>query len=276
MNSANDLWKRHAQHWSFIGPPLRPSPQDIGFTSAAVEEWLRNTRRNDPTALVLGVTSELCSLPMGRSSRVIAVDQSPDMIRALWPAGMDARREVIRADWRRLPLQEATVDLVLADGSLSALPFPSGYLELWAELRRVLRSGGQCVVRCFTQTAKRETVEAVFEDLSRGLIGNFHALKLRLAMALQPDAEAGVVVGRVWETLHAAWPEFGLLAKRFGWPEAEVRTIEAYREVGMRNTFPTLAQYLHLLQAAGFSAVKVLTPTYELGERCPTLALERP
>jgi SAM-dependent methyltransferase len=212
---------------------------------------------------------------MNGSSRMIAVDKSADMIRALWPGNMGGCGEVICADWREIPLAEATVDLVLADGSFSALPFPSGYFDLCAELRRVLRSHGQCVIRCFAQIEKRETVEDVFADLSKGLIGNFHIFKWRLLMALQPDAETGVTVGSAWDTLHAAWPELDLLAKRFGWPEAEVRTVEAYRHVETRYTFPRLAEYLRFFPAAGFSVVKVATPTYELGERCPTVVLER-
>jgi SAM-dependent methyltransferase len=276
MNSpALEHWKRRAHQWSLVRPPLRPSEEDIIITRTEVEEWLRNTRRTDPTVLVLGVTHELCSLPVHGGGRLIAVDKSADMIRALWPPNMGARREVICADWRGIPLENATIDLVLADGSFSTLPFPSGYFEVCAELRRLLRPRGQCVIRCFAQSEKRETVEEVFGDLSRGLIGNFHVFKWRLAMALQPDAEAGVAVGWIWSALRATWPELDLLAKRFGWPEAEVRGIESYRDGETRYTFPLLAQYLRLFPAAGFSVVRVATPSYELGQCCPTLVLER-
>jgi SAM-dependent methyltransferase len=277
MNSPSlDHWKRHAQQWSLVRAPLRPSSEDIIFTRAAVAEWLRNTPRMDPTVLVLGVTQELCSLRVHGEGRMIAVDNSADMIRALWPPDAGPRAEVICANWHGIPLEKATIDLVLADGSFSALPFPTGYFDLCAELRRLLRPRGQCVIRCFAQSEKRETVEDVFADLSGGLIGNFHVLKWRLAMALQLEAEAGVAVGSVWSALHATWPRLDLLARRFGWPEVEVQTIEAYRHGETRYTFPRLAQYLRLFPEAGFSVVKVATPTYELGERCPTLVLERP
>ena len=93
-------------------------------------------------------------------------------------------------------------------------------------------------------------------------------------MALQSDAEEGVALGSVWEVLHAAWPKLEALADFFGWPEAEVRTIEAYHDVETRYTFPTLAQHCELFSSAGFAVTRIATPEYELGERCPTVVLQ--
>src|ERR1700678_724849 len=104
MNSpAFDHWKRHAQQWSLVQPPLRPSAEDLVFSRAAVAEWLRNTQRTDPTVLVLGVTQELCSLWVHGEGRMIAVDNSADMIRALWPLDAGPRAEVICANWHGIP-----------------------------------------------------------------------------------------------------------------------------------------------------------------------------
>jgi hypothetical protein len=224
--------------------------------------------------LVLGVTPELCGLPMHVSSRVTAMDKSTDMIGAIWPGRVRARDEVVCADWRWMPLAGSSIDLVLADCPFSSLPYPLGYSALCAELDRVLRRPGRCVVRCYAQTEKRETIDDVFTDLDMGRIGNFHVLKWRLAMALQLHADVGVSVGSVWSALHSAWKDLDLLAERFAWPIEQVRTIESYRNMETRYTFPTFAQYRRIFSAVGLSVIEVSTPSYELGERCPTLVLE--
>lgn len=268
-------WKDHARQWSHVGQPLRPGPEDVAFTHAAIREWLRTSGRTDPTLLVLGVTPELCGLPLNGNSRVVAVDSSTEMISALWRESARPNASVICADWRSIPLADGSINLVLADGSFSALSYPSGYVGLGSELRRLLRPGGRCIIRCFAQLEKPEVIGDVFTDLTRGRIGNFHILKWRLVMALQPNLEAGVSVGSVWQALDDEWKDRDLLAQQFGWPTAEVRTIENYRNVETRYTFPTLAQYREFFSSIGFAIINLTTPSYELGERCPTLVLER-
>lgn len=53
-----------------------------------------------------------------------------------------------------------------------------------------------------------------------------------------------------------------------------VRTIEAYRGVKARYSFPALGQLRDLFVDADFSVADVLRPGYELGDRCPSLVLE--
>jgi SAM-dependent methyltransferase len=269
-----DHWKHHARQWSLVRGPLRPRKEDIGRARFAIERWSEEAvQKTPPVVLVLGATPELCRLGVELGSRVIAVDNSADMLRTLWPVEARDTDSTICADWREIPLPAKSVDVVLADGSLSALSFPQDYESLLSELRRLLRPGGCCSIRCFVQPDQNETIEQVFEALSRGDIGNFHVLKWRLAMALQPDAGAGVAVGSVWQAFSRAWEDPSLLADRFQWPLAEVRTIEAYRNVDTRYTFPTLAQYHESFETAGFHVVETATPSYELGERCPSFIL---
>jgi SAM-dependent methyltransferase len=241
---------------------------------AGLEQWFRATGRTAPTVLVLGVTPELCRLAMTGNSRVVAVDKSTEMIRANWLGFGRPQNEAICADWRQTPLAAGSVDIVLADGSLSMLPYPSGYLALLAELRRLLRPQGRFLTRCFAQRENRESIEEVWESLSRGSIGSFHVLKWRVAMALQPDARAGVAVGSVWEAIHSAWNDLDQLATRLVWPIEEVSTLEVYRNVDTRYTFPTVAQYRELFRKTGWSVLQTVVPSYELGERCPHFALE--
>jgi hypothetical protein len=271
----NDPWKKHSRHWSSVGQPLRPGAEDIAFTCGAISEWFHSNNGTAPTLLVMGVTPELCSLPTNSGSRFIAVDQSAEMIGNLWHPRPGAQDQAVCADWRQMSLAPSTVDIALGDGSLSTLQYPSEYITVFGELRRVLRPGSRCVIRCFMQTDTPETTDEVFADLSQTRIGSFHVLKWRLMMALQPDAEQGVAVQGVWNLLNQASPDLNLLAERFSWPIEQVRTVVAYRGVKTRYTFPTRTQYCEFFTAAGFSVVQVATQNYELGERCPTFVLER-
>lgn len=266
-------WKRHARQWTHVGPPLRPSPEDLAVPRATIAEWIAVSGRTDPSILVMGVTPELCAMRPEPDGRAIAVDQSIDMIRSVWPGRASARDHAVSANWRFLPLATRSIDLVLGDGFMTNLPYPTGYASSLAEMHRLLRTGGRCVIRCFVQPDGHEMIGDVFSDLSGGRIGNFHVLKWRLAMALQPDARRGVPVKEIWNTLLREWGRVDLLSERFGWPLAEVRTIDAYGDVETRYSFPTLAQTRESFAAAGFHVVGTATPSYELGERCPTFVL---
>jgi SAM-dependent methyltransferase len=267
-------WRKHALQWSRVGPPLRPSPEDVAVAREALDDWRAATGRDDPTLLLLGVTPELCALPTGPRSRVVAVDRSVDMIRSVWPGRLRTRDEALCADWLRLPLAGKSVDLVLSDGCLSTLPYPGGYADVCAELLRVLREGGRCVARCFVLPQKPERLEDVLDDLRAGRTGGFHAFKWRLVMALQPDPETGVTLADVWDAFHAAEGDLASLALRCDWPLEAVRTVEAYRGVKARYTFPALGQLRDLFVDAGFALADVSRPGYELGDRCPSLVLE--
>ena len=271
--SAESPWERHARQWSLVGPPLRPEAQDVTFARAAVDAWRRDTGRDDPTLLLMGVTPELCALPTGERSRVIAADRSLDMIRAVWPGRLRPRDRVLCGDWRSLPLGAASIDIVLADGCLTNVPFPDGYRGVCDEIRRVMRAHGRWIARVFVQAERRETVAAVLADTDDGRAGGFHAWKWRLAMALQPDAETGVRVAEVWDALHRTHGDIEELARTCRWPVDVVRTIDAYRGVETRYSFPTLAALSDLFLDEGFSVRDVSTPSYELGDRCPTLHL---
>lgn len=272
--SAPGPWRKHALQWSRVGPPLRPSPEDVAVAVDAVDAWRETTGRDDPSLLLLGVTPELCALPTGTRSRVVAVDRSLDMIRCVWPGRLRPADEALCGDWLRLPIESRSVDLVLSDGCLSTLPYPGGYADVCAELLRVLRGAGRCVARCFVLPGKPERVEDVLADLRAGRTGGFHAFKWRLVMALQPDPETGVVLADVWDALHAAEDDLDSLALRCGWPLEAVRTMEAYRGVTARYSFPALPELRELFLDAGFSLADVFHPTYELGDRCPTLLLD--
>lgn len=254
--------------------PLRPCAEDIAIVHAAINARLPGFGKARATAVVAGVTPELCHLNSAALEQVVAVDQSPDMIGCIWPGRLRPGDAVICANWRRMPLAASSADIVLADGSLTPLPYPSGCSQFMREVRRILAPKGWCVIRCYTQPAQRERAENVLKQLNEGRIGSIHVLKFRLAMALQASAGEGVAVRAVWQTLNRVWPDLAALAEHLHWPLPEVHTIEPYREADTRYTFPTLEEYRAIFQQGGLRVVETFVPTYELGERCPTMVLE--
>jgi hypothetical protein len=270
-----DHWKYNAQQWQYVGPPLKPMAQDVDFVEAAISEWCAVGGRTNPTILVLGVTPELCRLSVKVTRNAIAIDRCAAMTQTAYMNIIGLRPPVVRGEWLSMPLVSSSVDLIIGDGFLINLSYPSGQSRLFAEFYRLLRPGGRCFMRCFVQSDKPETTNSVFADLSAGLIRSFHILKWRLVMASQRNAVEGIPLQSVWNLLSEKWPDLDQLARRFNWPTDEVRTIEVYRKTPARFHFPTLAQYRDFLPTVGFSVLDVITPSYELGEVFPTILLER-
>jgi hypothetical protein len=252
---------------------LRPAPEDIAILERAVWRWHMAQSSSSVSALLLGVTAEIASLRWPRAVRLIAADHSLAMIRGLWP-GAALGFPALCAEWDALPLGDASQDLVAGDGCLSTLIYPGGYESVVRELGRVVRAGGMLALRFFTRPAISEPLDAAFADLRAGRIGNFHVFKWRLAMALHGTLEQGVRLADIWNAWHAQVPDPGALSAQLGWPLPAVLTIDVYREVATRYTFPTLAEVRAVLSGA-FAEVECTVPRYELGERCPTVIFAR-
>jgi SAM-dependent methyltransferase len=221
-------------------------------------------------ALLLGVTPELAVIPWQRPCELVAVDESEAMIARVWPGDAPHRR-AIRGSWFDLPVSPHSLDCVMGDGCFTVIDYPDGYRKLAASLARVLVSGGLFSVRLFCRPARPERLEDVFEALEAGRIGNFHAFKWRLAMALHRDDIArGVAVADVWTAFHERVHDRAALARRLAWPLAEVETIDNYRGANARYTYPTVEEVVAVL-AAEFELLNEWRGRYELAERCPQL-----
>jgi SAM-dependent methyltransferase len=273
MTNAPDLWPRNARHWHLIGAPLRPSPEDTAHIAQVARERARS-RGRPVRALVLGVTAEIATLEWPAGTSLVAIDNCEGMIRAAWPtAGLVEHARAVCADWRAMPVEDGGADIVAGDGSFNALAW-TDYATVASEARRVLDSGGACVVRVFLAPDRREEVRAIADHLWTGRIGSFHAFKWRLAMALQRSIEEGVRLADVWDTWHALCPDPGALAAKLGWELPVIETIDSYRGAAHCYTFPTLAEWRTAI-APWFTERAQHAPSYELGERCPTFVLER-
>lgn len=262
MKINQDHWQSHAAQWHNLGSPLRPCPQDIHTFEAIAAHMYR------PRALLLGVTPELALMRWPAETRLLAVDRSPDMIANVWPPATSPWALAVCGDWLQPPLVAGRMNLVIGDGCLTILPFPHGYRQVAKGLHELLAPHGRLALRFFVRPKQQERVADIFVDLQQGRINSFHACKWRLAMALHgPD---GVRLADIWQTWHEAKVTINDLVTRPGWSAAAMSTINNYRDVNNRYTFPTLAEIRHIF-AEFFDEESTFWGDYELGDRCPIL-----
>ncbi|MBW1880853.1 MAG: class I SAM-dependent methyltransferase [Deltaproteobacteria bacterium] len=266
----SDVWRHQAVQWERVGPPLRPSAPDTRCLERIVQAWV--AEQGVPSVLVLGVTPEMAKLSWPEGTDLLAVDRSAEMIQKVWPGYPGPGEGTLLADWMEMSLPADSRDLVIGDGCFNVLSHPEQHQTLMRVAHETLRPSGRLAFRAFVRPEAPEQPADVYRAVMNGEIGNFHAFKLRLLMAVQPSSEAGVVTGDVWKSWLADGPRPEDLASRLGWPLAQITTIEAYRDQDTVLCFPTLAE-LRGVAEERFEELGCEVPPYELGERCPTLVL---
>jgi SAM-dependent methyltransferase len=265
-------WDDLARQWQHVGPPLRPSSQDIEFCATAIHAWSRD--KGAPRALILGVTPELYHLPWPDGTDLLAVDHTQAMIDEVWPG---PRHAAICAEWTTMPFETGSRDIVLCDGGLHMLTYPEVLRQFARTLHRILSAEGICVFRVFVPPQQRESASHVLRDLLEGRIPNISALKLRLWMALQESSAQGVELERVWDAVHRVAADLAQLALRIGWPVEHALALTTYRTSPIRYCLFSLdeARRVFCRDPARFELVTVSVPTYALGDCCPTIVLRR-
>jgi hypothetical protein len=271
------VWSRHAAQWAQVGPPLRPSVEDSDLLSA---QLTATGVLSDPHAcgLVLGVTPEIVQLPSLNDRRLWAVDHNVDMVRSLWDDGTEGarsgRHRALVARWQDLPLPASTIQFALGDGSLTALPAAQDVHEVLASLRRVLVPDAALTLRCFIRPDQAEAAESLPERVAAGDVRSFDALKWRLVMSLCHPLSGESRLADAAEAFDRLFPDRSALADATGWSRAKIDTIDAYRRSAARYHFSTLAG-LEALLAPDWPIQTVSFPSYELGDRCPTVTARR-
>lgn len=280
-------WASYARRWSALGPPQRPSPEDVGAALSEVRAWHAESAARvralggqggaldvpPPRALLLGVTPEIATMDWPPGTSLLAVDRSEPMIRAVLPkVGVPADTRAALADWLSLPVSDASVDVAIGDGCLSTFSFPDGVRALAREVRRALVPDGRLVMRVYTAPPEREEIGAIARDLQAGAIGSFHVVKWRVAMALERAPGAGVVLDDVRRAILDLGPLVSALTGRPGFEPRVIETLDAYAGSTAAYTFPT-AEMLGEALSGTFEITNRILKTYELGDRCPTLVL---
>ena len=271
-NPSQRNWARYLWFQNLYGSPLRPSAEDAAIYRDAASEWIRE--RGAPRVLILGVTPELYHLPWPEGTDILAVDRSEAMIESVWPGPKEA---VLRSDWLSIDLPDRSRDIILSDGGgLSLLPYPQGQSDLVRAIHRLLADDGIFISREFILPSRPETPDLVIRDFVEGKIDSLSSLALRMYMAMQVGPEDGVVVGEAYQAI-AAVPDLDRLLARLGWSADYLTLITTCKAVVAQIHFLTLEQTTDLLcvDPGGFRVRRQQTPSYYLGERCPTLTLDR-
>jgi SAM-dependent methyltransferase len=162
---------------------------------------------------------------------------------------------------------------VIGDGSVNCVRYDD-FRGVASEVRRLLRDDGVFVLRCYVQPAVQERPEDVFADMFCAAIPSFHHFKFRLLMAMQQSAREGIPVNDVYQFWASRNVDLELLISRTGWERSAIEMMELYRGQYTVHTFPTLPEWRSVLHEF-FDEVCLSTPSYNLGECCPTLVLRR-
>jgi SAM-dependent methyltransferase len=269
--SALSYWESgHAGPVRPMASPIVPTAEDIGF----VEQSVRNAARSRGVeALLLGMTRGIATMRWPAGSSLVAVEWSATMIQRFWSSnGMPASSNVVRADWRELPLRPSSRDVVVGDGCYSVLATLRDAGLLNAEVRRVLRPGGLFCMRCFTRP-RGLTVGRVFDELRAGRIASVFLLQWLLAMAVHGETREGVTLDAVWRAWSEHVPRPAEFLARCGWPVDAAWTFERWKGVRVRYSFPTLEE-LDELAAPLFGTVERRLPGYPWGECFPSMVMQ--
>jgi SAM-dependent methyltransferase len=269
---AREPWEVLADHWSWLGPPLRPVPQDMERLQRA---WLASLPPGLPDRaldiLLLGVTPEVAQFPWCSRWTLTALDASPAMFRAVWPGDAPHRRGVL-GDWLQTGFADAAIDLVLTDAGLVALGSLERVAALSRELRRVLRPGGRVVVRHFIRPVPAELAAALPAAARAGEIRNFNELKLRLLMTMPAAPTTGrVSLPATLAAFNGLFPDRAALAAQLGCAPEIVATIDAY---GTRDDGYVFASQAELVQCCQEFELALGPPgEYPLAGCCPVFCL---
>ena len=267
-------WDDIATSFSVLGPPLKPSSEDIHFVESAVQEWSSRYPPEPLRALLLGVTPEIANMRWPDASTLLAVDNSLGMAQAVWPGNIPGKRWVACADWLALPLPNSSCDVVIGDGSLNCVRYPDSFRAVAKNIRDLLNEDGVLLFRCFVQPATKELPGEVFSDLVQARIPSINHFKFRLLMAMQSSTEQGISVRDVYKKWVDSGTDQQQLMARTGWEKRAFQSIELYKDQDVVHTFPTVTE-LRAVLLEFFDETSVSIPVYPLGERCPRFVLRK-
>ncbi|MCV3210197.1 class I SAM-dependent methyltransferase [Mesorhizobium sp. YC-39] len=258
-------WDNYHRHWTLLGAPLRPTPETVGIVERALD-------LDEADVLLLGVTPELAGL----GKTMLAIDGSAAMVSGVWP-GDSAGRRAITGNWLDLPLSRASVGAVIGDGCLTVVDSAQARHALLGEVARVLKPEGSAVIRVFAGLEAFEDLADIKAEALAGEIGNFHALKWRIAMACATsDADRAIKVQAIRDAFDKTFPDREALAARTGWSMASIGTIDVYAGSETTYCFATLAMLINEARDWFGDVHVVPSGSYPLAERCPLLMLESP
>lgn len=266
------VWDAIARNYGAFTSPLVPCREDIDMYEHAIAAYSESPQPRGIDALMLGVTPALALMRWPPRTRITAVENSPAVIRALWPGDIPDVRKVKCANWFAALHGRKSCDIVVGDGSLAACRFPFEVRALSHSIRELLTDKGILVVRSYVRPPVPEAVEDVFRALLGGAAMSVDCFKLRLWLAMQQSATEGVAVREAAEILEDYRLDPKTMEERLGWTEAAIEPFTTWRTSNSIYTFPTLSELREVLSKV-FDEVSISFPRYELGSCCPMLVM---
>jgi SAM-dependent methyltransferase len=258
-------WEARARHWRFA-PPLSPSEEDIAWYEANARSAAGLVNGGDMRALMLGVTPAIATMRWPENTALIAVDWAEGMLRSVWPAhGTPPDAAPLRADWRQLPLAEASVDFVVGDNCCSALGSFDDVARLNCEVRRVLRPHGFYCQRCFCGPGEPMSIDELFDALFAGRLRHLDFFRFQLALAVRGASRNGVALQQIWQVWNERVPDPARLLARYSWAELGLSNFKTWRDSAGRYNFLSQAELGELAEPY-FDVLATDKPRYELGE----------
>ena len=206
------------------------------------------------------------------ASALIAVDNSFEMARTVWPGNIPSKRRAVCGDWLSLPQAHASCDVVIGDGSMNCVRYPDGFRALARSVRSILRPDGVLLLRSFVRLEDNDSIEQVFTDLLQCKFPTVNHFKFLLLMAMQRSTQEGIVVDDVYREWVRRKINKDELIAITGWEKQSIRSIEVYAGQDVVHTFPTVSELRSVL-GEFFDEVSISTPSYFLGDRCPSFIL---
>ena len=149
-------WNNRVSTWGEMDVPLIPDKGDI--------EFHKNQMKPGGDTLVLGVTPQLCSLALGISGSVVAVDFAEAVIKELRMEGIN----YVHSEWLAfLEQSDATYDNILTDGGLLCLDFPASWERIADQIRSHLKPGGVFTARVYVNTQEPPRAQYSNPNLNR-------------------------------------------------------------------------------------------------------------
>ena len=266
-------WSSVADCWfTAIGHPLRPVAEDIASFRSFCEPAIASS--HDPKALIMGVTPELYRM-LSPLCDTQAIDRNEAMIDLVWPG---ERSAVTHKEWLRLAEVDELFDVVVIDGGIHLVDYPTEQEQLLSTIAALLKPGGRLVARLFSPPQMREDVDSVAEALARGEIASVNHLKIRMGNAIQQSSETGARLHDVWEAIESHSDILLQLEGTPGWRRDEIEALGFYRGQEAKYAFVSIEQVLNMATCLDnpLRHEGTRVPDYPMGDQFPVICLSRP
>ena len=264
-----------AEKFNLWTPPLRPSREDIEAMENAVTSSRDSFTGHTCKAILWGVTPEIANMSWPNGTEILAIDESEEMIKFVWPGDIEGFRKTYCGQWiDTASIAKDLASVIIGDGCFNALDYPDGFQKLAVTAYKALQNNGILIMRFFLRPETHEERDAIFQELMTNKIGNFHVFRFRLAMSLQKDVQRGARMQDLWHE----WKDSGIdmeeLITLTGWPKEIINTIGHYKDSNARIVFPIIEE-LEPIFSDLFRTTAITFPKYEMGKLCPTLVFEK-